>query len=155
MKISVYLNDEICSKIAYFGTLDDVVNRMLNDMVAHDELFDDKPEPPPRTKDKRKSVDVLCSEYLELFSHYPPNSSKVSLRRLIYWFFGDYEVYATYGWKKDDTPKTSHDECYNRAYEALRFYFRTLGGLGLEEQDAIIKSLLKLRRMQDGREQPE
>lgn len=98
MKVSVYLHEEMRAILCCYGTLDDVINRILD--AGSEGEFDimDKPNIGAREGARRFDVDIRNEEYLELMRSYPPNSSKISLRRLIYWFIEN-EMYEMLGWE--------------------------------------------------------
>ena len=86
MRISLYLHKDIINTLRYYGDISDVINKILelceNDVV---DLFD-KPAAPPRGDASRIEVNITNSYYLSLMEEFPKNSSKISLRRLLYWF---------------------------------------------------------------------
>lgn len=98
MVLSVYLHDEIYSILRCYGTLDEVVNRILDEGSAGSFDLMNCPKLPPREGARRFEVDVNNQEYLELLSLYPHNSTKISLRRLLYWFVEN-EMYLSLGWE--------------------------------------------------------
>lgn len=98
MKMSVYLHDEIRAILCCYGTLDEVINRILDAGSAGEFDVMNKPQIPVREGASRYEVDIVNEEYLELFRVYPQNSTKISLRRLLYWFVEN-EMYEMLGWE--------------------------------------------------------
>lgn len=98
MKQSVYLHRQIVDILRCYGTLDEVVNRILQE--AANGNFDPMHKPPCPGRDGagRYDIDVTEPSYLELLSVYGPFSSKISLRRMIYWFVEN-EMYEEFGWE--------------------------------------------------------
>lgn len=97
--MSVYLHEEIASVLkCYGGDLSETVNRVLDAASEGHFSVMDKPVIPCRDGAGRYTIDVKNEEYLELVSMYPPNSVKVSLRRLLYWFVEN-EMYDFLGWE--------------------------------------------------------
>ena len=96
---SIYLHKEVTSVLQCFGNLSDVVNRVLK--AGADGYIDimDKPVCPNREGAARYEIDITEPYYLELLSTYSPFSSKISLRRLLYWFVEN-EVYADLAWEQ-------------------------------------------------------
>lgn len=98
MKISIYLHQYITDILAQYGTLDEVINRILQEASKGNITVEDKPPCINRSGASRYDVDINNKEYLELISMYPPNSPHISLRRLIYWFV-DNEIMHDLGWQ--------------------------------------------------------
>lgn len=97
MIMSVYLHDEIASVLRCYGSLDDVINKVLDAASDGEFDFEDKPEAPARDGARRYDVDVKNDEYIELHRMFR-NSPKISLRRLLYWFVEN-EMYEVLGWE--------------------------------------------------------
>lgn len=104
MKVSVYLHSYVVDTLRMYGKLDDVINAMLDE--ADNGMFDvtDKPNCESRDGASRYMIDVTNENYLLLMQSYPPNSSKISLRRLIYWFVEN-EIYEECGWTTNNVLK--------------------------------------------------
>lgn len=98
MRVSVYIHEEIRAILCCYGELDDVINKILDAASAGEFDLMDKPNIGVREGARRFDVDVHNEEYLELMRTYPPNSSKISLRRIIYWFVEN-EMYELLGWE--------------------------------------------------------
>ena len=97
MEFSIYLHDYVIDILHYFGNLEEVINKMLNDLFAAGIDITNKPKPPNRDDAKRLTVRVTNSEYLKLINLFGINSSVISLRRLLYWFV-DNSVYTDLNW---------------------------------------------------------
>ena len=92
-----------------YGPINDVVNKILE--CGAEGLFDimDKPTPPPKENGKQIIIDVIEPNYLELVEMYGTKSSRISLRRLLYWFV-DNEMYLELGWEGTQKYKDSDNE---------------------------------------------
>lgn len=97
MIMSVYLHRSYVDILAQYGTLEEVINRILQEASEGNFSVEDKPPCGSREGAARYEVNVTNAEYLELLELYPTNSSKVSLRRLIYWFV-DNDMMNECGW---------------------------------------------------------
>lgn len=86
MRISVYLSDSIINELTSYGPLDEVVDNILQLGETGQIDLEQRPKCKNREHDRRVDIDVTNMYYLELMTHYPPNSSNISLRRLLYWF---------------------------------------------------------------------
>lgn len=98
MKVSVYLHEEMRAILCCYGTLDDVVNKILDAGTAGEFDIMDKPNIGVREGARRFDVDIKNEEYLALMRTHPHNSTKISLRRLLYWFVEN-EMYEILGWE--------------------------------------------------------
>lgn len=97
MDFSIYLHQYVIDILSYFGNINDVINKMLTDLLAADIDIMDKPKAPNRDDAKRLTITITNKEYLELLNTFGINSSKISLRRLIYWFI-DNTIYEDLNW---------------------------------------------------------
>lgn len=125
MKLSVYLHDEIRAVLCCYGTLDEVVNRVLDAGSAGEFDLMNKPQIPTRDGAGRYDVDVTNEEYLELLRLHPHNSTKVSLRRLLYWFVEN-EMYEMLGWEPVKNYVDRNDVKAARIIKRLRQDFEKL-----------------------------
>ena len=125
MLMSVYLHDEIVSVLKCYGTLDDVVNRILD--CASDDVFDlmNKPVAPDRAGARRFDIDIVNQDYLELVKQFPPNSSHISLRRLLYWFV-EYEMFEELGWEVTNKYSDRSEEKFKKLITKVRASIETL-----------------------------
>ena len=92
MLVSIYLHKPIAETLKCFGDLSDVVNKIYD--AAGEGIIDvmDKPKVPPRDGASRYDVDITSEYYMELLTAFPANSSRISVRRLLYWFVEN-EIY--------------------------------------------------------------
>lgn len=113
MKQSIYLHSEIVDILKCYGTLEDVVNRILEEAAKG--YFDvmDKPACPSREGAGRYDINIVEPNYLELLSVYSPFSPKISVRRLIYWFVEN-EIYADLGWEPTNEFENRHAKLLNK-----------------------------------------
>lgn len=95
---SIYLHREIVDVLRCYGTLDEVVNRILQEGAEGKFDLMYKPACPGREHAGRYDIDINEPNYLELLSQYGPYSSKISIRRLIYWFVEN-ELYEEFEWE--------------------------------------------------------
>lgn len=109
MKFSIYLSNDVKDALECYGPINDVVNKILE--CGAEGLFDimDKPTPPPKENGKQIIIDVIEPNYLELVEMYGTKSSRISLRRLLYWFV-DNEMYIELGWEGTQKYKDSNNE---------------------------------------------
>jgi len=96
MKISVYLHKEIANTLKLFGDLSYVTNLILQ--YGAEGYYDicNKPNIVDRGTASRYTIDVTEPNYLNLLAIHSPNSPKISLRRLLYWFVEN-EMYNEVG----------------------------------------------------------
>ena len=115
MKFSVYLHSHIVDTLRTYGRLDDVVNAMLDE--ADNGMFNviDKPNCESRDGASRYSIEITNESYIALVESYPTNSSRVSLRRLIYWFVEN-EIYEECGWSTNNILKRKEN---NKTYKKI------------------------------------
>ena len=111
----VYLSDYVVDALSFYGTLDEVVNKILTYGAAGSFDLMDKPKAPDKTGGSVYKINVLEPNYLELLDTFGASSSRISLRRLLYWFV-DNEIYAELDWNEAITVK---NEDVNKQYEAL------------------------------------
>lgn len=108
MKLSIYLHSSIVDVLKCYGDLDDVVNKILEQGAAG--VFDvmNKPPCPGRDGAGRYEIDIVEPTYLEMLETYSPFSSKISLRRLLYWFVEN-EIYEELGWEQTRAYESRND----------------------------------------------
>jgi len=102
MTLSIYLSDNIADILRCYGTINDVVNKIL--IAGAEGAIDimDKPRIPDRKGGHYYQIKIEEPNYIDLLSIYSAKSSKISLRRLLYWFVEN-EVYEELGWEPVDT----------------------------------------------------
>lgn len=86
MVIRVYLDKTIVDVLRCYGDLNKVVNQILTFGAEGKFEVMDKPTAPPRQNGKYYDIDVWEPEYLDMYDIYGSKSSRISLRRLLYWF---------------------------------------------------------------------
>jgi hypothetical protein len=98
MIFSIYLHKPIAETLMCYGDLSDVVNRILE--VSETGVFDvvDVPKCEPRDGATKYFINVTNETYLSLVASFPPNSPRLSLRRLLYWFV-EQEMYEVLEWE--------------------------------------------------------
>lgn len=152
MKFSVYLHSHIVDTLRMYGKLDDVVNAILDE--ADNGMFDitDKPNCESRDGASRYMIDVTNENYLLLTQSYSAKSSKVSLRRLIYWFVEN-EIYEECGWTVNNILKRKENNKIHKKILDLKEQLNKLTPLIADNYDAIItmteivKNILKLEQI--------
>lgn len=98
MTQSIYLHRYVVDTLSLFGELSDVINRILQEGADGKIELLNRPPCTNRKGAGRYNVNITQQDYLELLECYPVNSSKVSIRRLLYWFV-DFEIYEQLEWK--------------------------------------------------------
>ena len=111
MTFSVYLHRPIADVLKCYGDLDSVTNRIL--ALGDEGVIEimDKPAIPPREGAIRFNINVTNESYLSLLNSFAPNSSHISLRRLLYWFVEN-EMYNELGWKVVNPYKDAKREAW-------------------------------------------
>ena len=95
MKVTIHLHKEIADALMCFGSLSDVVNKIL----SCDEIdIMDKPPCPPKDNCKKYVLNITNQTYIDLYDEYGASSPRISLRRLLYWFV-DNEMYTELAWQ--------------------------------------------------------
>ena len=109
MRFSIYLSNDVIDILQCYGTISDVTNKILE--CGAEGMFDimDKPTPPPKQNGKQVIIDVIEPNYLDLIEMYSIKSSRISIRRLLYWFVEN-EMYAELGWEGVQKYKDSGTE---------------------------------------------
>ena len=106
MTLIIYLEKRVIDVLNCYGRLNDVVNRILEEGAVGNIDVMDKPTCPPKQNGQHYSIDVTEENYLGLYNTWGPKSSRISLRRLLYWFV-DNEIYNELGWEGVETFKSS------------------------------------------------
>lgn len=98
MIFSIYLHKHIAETLMCYGDLSDVVNKILE--TSEQGIFDliDMPKCESREGATRYNIDVTNETYLSLVETFPPNSPRLSLRRILYWFV-EQEMYEVLEWE--------------------------------------------------------
>ena len=98
MTLSVYLAHDIKSVLSCYGSLDIVVDKILT--AGAEGLIDimEKPSAPEKKGGTYYQINIREPNYIALVETYGTKSSRISLRRLLYWFVEN-EVYLELGWE--------------------------------------------------------
>lgn len=98
MYVSIYLHKPVVEILKCYGELSDVINRILS--LADEGIIElwDKPAAPPRDGASRYDVNITNESYLNLLDVNGVTNSRLSLRRILYWFVEN-ELYNEFGWK--------------------------------------------------------
>lgn len=148
MKFSIYLSNDVKDILECYGTINDVVNKILE--CGAEGLFDimDKPTPPPKENGKQIIIDVIEPNYLELVEMYGTKSSRISLRRLLYWFV-DNEMYVELGWEGTQKYKDSNYEKALVLLSNIKLHLYKLEKLVTNCDDQLSKIRNELNTMED------
>ena len=97
MIFSIYLHKHIAETLMCYGSLSGVVNKILE--TSEQGIFDvvDMPKCESREGATRYLINVTNETYLSLVEAFPPNSPRISLRRLLYWFV-EQEMFDVLEW---------------------------------------------------------
>lgn len=103
MIFSIYLHKHIAETLTCYGDLSEVVNKILE--TSEQGIFDvvDMPKCESREGATRYLINITNETYLQLVASFPPNSPRISIRRLLYWFV-EQEMYEVLEW----TPVTEY-----------------------------------------------
>lgn len=94
MKISVQLHRQYYNYIRHFGTLDEVVDKILEAADQGEiDIYDNQQPAPPAYDVSRYTVNVTNKTYIHMVETLGSRSPVVSLRRILYWFV-DNEIYT-------------------------------------------------------------
>lgn len=97
MKMSVQLHRDYYNFICHFGTLNEVVNKILEAAERGEiEIYDNKDTAPPATDASRYNVEITNKAYIQMVGLLGSRSPTISLRRILYWFV-DNEIYTVLG----------------------------------------------------------
>ena len=147
MIISIYLHRPIVETLRCFGTLTEVVDKILS--AGDDGTIDimDKPPAPDRNGAGRYDIDVTNENYLSLLETFSINSPKISIRRLLYWFV-DNEMYNELDWEISSNNKDKRLVKINKCITAINNEYEKLSILiGKENNmlEGIAKSINLLK----------
>lgn len=150
MIFSIYLHKPIAQTLKCFGELSDVVNRIL--AAGSEGSFDlvDCPPCPSREGATRYNIDVTDETYISLVESFPMNSSRISLRRILYWFVEN-EFYDVLEWVPVNNYK---DEEKVKLLNKISSIYSQLHKLKLKlnsstEDDALKEVLEKLNNLKE------
>ena len=115
MQMSIYLSNDVATMLHCYGTLNDVINKIL--IAGAEGAIDimDKPKVPDKKGGHCYRVEIKEPNYLELIATFGTKSSRISLRRLLYWFVEN-EVYMELGWEPTEIYV---DDEINKSYDCL------------------------------------
>lgn len=143
---SVYLDREIVDVLKCFGTLEEVVNRILE---AGEQGFIDlanKPNPGTRNGSSRFTIDVKNDYYLNEMYEYGVHSPKYSLRRILYWFVEE-EIYNELGWKASEKYINTYREKFIKKLNLVKSEIKRLihhNGIKSDEIELLTGVLIEL-----------
>lgn len=90
MKVRVSLSADATNYLLQYGdTLSEAVDNVLSAIIDSGGTLSDKPSFESSSDEVQRYVDVTNVDYLTLYSIYSSKSSRVSLRRVLYWFIGN------------------------------------------------------------------
>lgn len=98
MILSVYLHKDRVDVLRTFGSLDEVVDRILSACDEGEFDIENKPECEPRDGASRYNIKITNESYLDMLKNFGVKCKRISLRRLLYWFV-DNEIYTDLGWE--------------------------------------------------------
>ena len=150
MLMSVYLHKEVSDVLRYYGKLDDVVNKILEYWETGLIDLEDKPPAPPRDGATRYGIDIKNEEYIDLMRRYPPNSPKISLRRLLYWFVEN-DVFDELEWYPSEDVERKNNEIVKKKLEDAECHIHSvlskLSSSNKNRACEIIEMLKELRNL--------
>lgn len=114
MKLTVYLSRDIFDILNCYGSLNDVTNKILAAGAAGEFDLLDRPAVPPRVNGSYHTINVTNQYYINLTNLYGTTSSKVSLRRILYWFVNN-DMFEQLEW----TPTTIMPTKFEKAEDAI------------------------------------
>lgn len=146
MKFSIYLHREIKETLQAFGDLSTVVNKILE--LGENGAFDltDKPSSPDRGDAGRVTIDVTNEYYLSLLDNYTPNSPRISLRRLLYWFVEN-EIYEELGWEYNEFSKEKYI-CLNSINDTLKHLQKLIDIVDTEHKEYVQNAINSLKSLE-------
>lgn len=149
MIFSVYLHDYVADTLKCYGTLDEVVNKILE--TSEQGIFDviDMPKCEPRDGATRYNIDVTNEYYITLVNAYSINSPKISLRRILYWFVQQ-EMADVLGWVPSNEYKDRQKVKILKKLNAVRAELERISMLLTENENNFMKAILEhLKNVED------
>lgn len=107
MVINLFLDENTAQIAQYYGDLSDVVNKILHHGALGEIPIMDLPTV-PSSPTKQYKVNVTDEDYIKLCELYGTKSSRISLRRIVYWFF-ETEKYIELEWTSDAVLRKKDD----------------------------------------------
>ena len=86
MILSVYLHKDRADVLRTFGSLDEVVDRILSACDEGEFDIENKPECEPREGASRYNIKITNESYIDMLKNFGVKCKRISLRRLLYWF---------------------------------------------------------------------
>lgn len=86
MNVRIYLHDSVADMLKMFGSLDDLVNDLLQRAMAGAFDIETLPVSPKGGEVHRYDINVTNEEFLALREARGATSKSLSIRRLLYWF---------------------------------------------------------------------
>lgn len=141
MIFSLYLHDYVADTLKCYGTLDEVVNKILE--TSEQGIFDvmDMPKCEPRDGASRYNINVTNEYYLTLVNAYSINSPRISLRRLLYWFV-QYEMPETLSWVPVNDYKDKQSVKILKRIGGIRSEVQKLSNMLNENENNFAKAIL-------------
>lgn len=98
MLVSIYLPESTLSILRYYGDVDKVVNKILEEFYTRQIDFQNAPSGVPRTYCKRVSINITYKPYIEDVEVTGIKNKSLSLSRIVQLFI-DGGYYNEFGWK--------------------------------------------------------
>lgn len=98
-KIDVRLHKEYYDVLTQFGTLNEVVDKVINEIEAGTINIDELPRCPDLSGTHKYIVTIDNPFYDDLVQIYGSHSNKISMRRILYYVV-DNELYLQFRWKQ-------------------------------------------------------
>lgn len=143
MLVSVYLNNEVHDILTMFGSLEEVVNRILDEGEKGSFNIMDKPNYGSREGANRYNINITNATYIEMVQRFPINSSRISLRRLLQWFVYE-EIYNNLGWKIVKKYTSKLDERVRKQKNIVETRLLLMKKYCNNKQQVIVDEMLKL-----------
>lgn len=106
MIYNVYVHKYVSDTLKQFGSIDDVVNRVVDMGMDGTLCIENLPKAPPRTTGMvQLHINIENREYNELIACHGSRSSTYSLRRILYYVV-DNEILVDMGWEPATVVKT-------------------------------------------------
>lgn len=143
MIINLLIDDGTADLIRYYGSIPQVVNRILqHGAVGEIPLMDLPSVKLPDHNVKQYKVNVTDANYLQLCEIYGTKSARISLRRIVYWFMEN-EKYIEFNWEADSYfDKSKNQELIELVGEIESKLYRLYKLTGNDPHARIIKNEL-------------
>lgn len=149
LNLDIRLHKEYCEILTQFGSLSHVTNCILHACeIGAIDVFD-KPVAPPKDGTQKCIITIDNVWYEGLLKDFGAKNSRISLRRLLYWFV-DNEVYNDIGLQIDATKINKIDTKFVRekasCIEQLKKLQHLCTSKSRYELQQIIQSLIEVER---------